>query len=217
MTAADGPEPPPTARWLDRLALLISAVSSPFVVLPIFIGVLLTGTTLTWQQAAQWGALAAVGLVGLPLGYILLGIRRGEIGDVHVASLQQRQGPFFVGIVGAVFTAFALAVAGAPMELQLGALGMAINGLPFALISRRWKISMHPSTLAACAVLAGMVVGRIWLWTCLALPLVMWARVQRRRHDWAQGIIASLLSAGLTALMVVVYQRWLADGVVIPR
>ncbi len=196
---------------LDRVAFVVSGFSSPFVVLPLFISVLIVHHGYTREQATAWAVITVGFLVGLPLLYIVRGLRRGTISDLHVGDLAQRRRPFLVAVFGAALAGLVLRLAGAPDDLQLGAAAVVINGGLFGLISLRWKISMHPSTLAACAVLCGMVLHPWWFAVLLLVPLVMWARVRRRRHDWAQGIIATLLSGGLVAGMVAIYQ-WLGLG-----
>lgn len=190
---------------IDHLALAISAISSPFVILPIFIAILLRGSTVRLEFNLLWLAIAVFGLVGVPLGYVVWGLRRGTITDLHVSILQQRRGLFLTAIAGAAITALLLQLVHAPIEMQLGAVAVALNGALFGLISLRWKISMHPSTLGASATLCGMLVDLRWFLVFAAVPAVMWARVHRQRHDWAQTLAATALASGLTAGMVQAY------------
>jgi len=198
----------PLETTADWLAFLISAVASPFVVLPAYIAILIVQQPFTLSQALLWAAVAIGGIVGVPLVYIVIGLRRGTFTDLHLREREQRRGPFLAAILGAGVSAAILRVIDAPIAVQLGAAAVLLNGSLFAAISRRWKISLHPSTLAACVVIAGMTAGPHWFWGLAPVPLVMWARVHRQRHDWAQGAAAVVLASGLTALMVWAYQ-WL--------
>ncbi len=200
------------ANRADRLALVVSAGLSPYVVLPAFICILMAQRPLAPGKALLWGGISIAGLVGVPLLYISIGVARGSLTDYHIDRREQRRGPFLAALLGAALAALLLDLAGAPLELPLGAAAVVLNGALFLLISLRWKISMHPSVLAGCAVLAGMVASP-WFFAALGLlPLVMWARVRRQRHSWSQGVIATVLSAGLTALMVAVYTARLGKG-----
>ncbi len=196
---------PPQASSADKLAFAISAVASPFLILPAFIGVLVADLAETAGQAWLWTGVAVGGTVAVPLLYILVGVRKGTITDPHIMVLEQRRRPFFAAVAGAVLAAGLLRLIGAPEPLQLGAAAVAINGMLFGVISLRWKISMHPSTLAAAAVLCGMILSPRWLWALVAVPAVIWARVHRKRHDWAQGIAAVLLACVVTAAMTWLY------------
>lgn len=191
----------------DWLAFLVSAVASPFLVLPAYIGLLIVQQPFTLAEALLWAAVAIGGIVGVPLIYILIGLKRGVFTDLHLREREQRRGPFLAAIIGAGVSAVLLRMIDAPLSVQLGAAAVLLNGGLFAAISRRWKISLHPSTLTACVVIAGMTSGTGWFWGLAPVPLVMWARVHRQRHDWAQGAAAVILAGGLTALMVLGYLR----------
>lgn len=205
-------------RWLktddpletpaDWLAFLVSAVASPFLVLPGYITALIVRQPFTLGQALLWALVAIGGIVGVPLVYILIGLRRGIFTDLHLREREQRRGPFMAALVGAGFAAVVLRYIDAPLAVQLGAAAVLLNGALFAAISQHWKISLHPSTLAACVVIGGMTSGPRWYWGLAPVPLVMWARVHRGRHNWAQGFAAVTLAVSLTALMVLGYQ-WL--------
>lgn len=193
----------------DRLAFVISALASPYLVIPAFIVVVAASVAESARQALSWAVVGGAGVVGVPLLYILVGVRRGQLTDIHVRLREQRRGPFLAALIGAACSALGLHAIGSPEALQLGAWATVINGLAFALVTRRWKISLHPAALTACVVLAGSTVAASWYWTLTALPAVIWARVRRRRHTWAQGLVASLLAALLTGLTVA---GWRAAG-----
>jgi hypothetical protein len=195
----------PPAKVLDHLALAVSAASSPFVILCLLVQVFVRHHARPGAAGGLWTGIGIGGMVGVPLAYILGGVRRGSITDVHVAVREQRLGPFLAAIIGALLATLGLLLAGAPAPLVLMAAAVAANGVLFAWISRYWKISIHPSVLAGCVVGLGMLVSPEWLWLNLALPLVMWARVRRQRHNWAQGLAAVALAALTTGVMVEVY------------
>ena len=193
------------ATIADRFALAVSAGCSPYVVLPVFIGLLAVERTPDARQAWLWGGISACGLVGVPLLYIGLGVARGTLSDIHIDRREQRRGPFLAAMLGAALAALLLDLTHAPLEFPLAAAAMVLNGALFLLISMWWKISVHPSVLAACAVLTGILVSPTYLWVLLAVPVVIWARVRRQRHSWAQGLLATVLSAGTTGAMVYIY------------
>ncbi len=200
-----------TADPRDRVAFLISGAASPYVVLPLFILLMTAEWAPGWREAVLWAAVGSACVVGLPLGYIAIGVRRGRLTDIHVQLREQRGGPFLAALFGAALAGLGLHLLGAPDALVLAAAAVVLNGAVFALITRRWKISMHPSVLAACAVLAGRTVAAGWFVLLAAVPLVIWARVRRGRHNWAQGAVASLLAVLLTAGLLEGWLAWLGE------
>jgi len=185
-------------RWLDRIAFLLSAVASPFVVMPTF------SVVVVWKVAARpgefllWSGIALFCLTVLPGSYILWQVRAGRITDLHIQQREQRQGPFLVGLAGAALGTALFYLLQAPRELVVLGLCVFINGLVFAFITLRWKISMHPSILTSALLVAMIVLGFQWIWLFLLLPPVIWARIHRQRHNLWQGMIAILLAGGLT-------------------
>jgi hypothetical protein len=203
---------PGPASPLDRLAFAISAVASPFLVLPGFLFLLAVHSAPSVAVALRWSGLAAAGMVGVPLGFILVEMARGRVTDVHVRLREQRRGPFIAAIVGCGVSTALLAMADAADAMVLAASAAVVNGLFFLGVTLRWKISMHPSILTACALMAGALVAPGWYATLATVPVVVWARVRRHRHTWAQGGAAIVVSALITALMLRVYLTMLSGS-----
>lgn len=203
---------PPRTALLDRLAFGISAVSSPFLVLPLFLTLLAFRAAPSHALAVRWTALAVAGMVGVPLGYIVVEVRRGHLTDIHVKLREQRRGPFIAAIGGCAVAALLLLLDGAAPVLVLAALAAVANGLVFLAVTLRWKISMHPSILTACALMGGRLIAGPCYLVLLALPLVVWARVRRQRHTVAQGAAAIAASASITWAMTEVWLRRFATG-----
>ena len=184
--------------WADKTAFLISALSSPFVVIPTFTLAVVRKVAPTPAEFWLWSGIALVCLTLLPAGYILCQVRTGRITDVHVREREQRREPFLVGLLGAVLgTALFLLLQAPPELLALGTCTVT-NGLVFAAITLRWKISLHPSILTTAILTAMTFLDPRWGWLVLVLPLVIWARIRRRRHNFWQGLIAIFLASGMT-------------------
>ncbi|MBI5832554.1 MAG: hypothetical protein HZB16_09645 [Armatimonadetes bacterium] len=209
MTSGRLVSPPPSSTRADKLAFVVSAVASPFLVLPVFLFILAVHTCGTLRAAVYQSAVATAGMVIVPAGYVLRGVRTGAVTDVHVQMREQRRGPFIAAIAGCALAVVLLALIRAEPPLILAAAAAVANGLLFLAITLRWKISMHPSTLTACALMAGRLVHPLWLLALVTLPLVLWARVRRGRHTWGQGAAAITLAAGVTELFV---EAYLASG-----
>jgi hypothetical protein len=192
---------------LDRLALALSAAASPFVTLPLFLLLLAAHEAASPAQTLHWTLVAAGGMVGAPLLYVLSLWRRGLVTDPHVQRREQRGAPFMAAIAGCAAAAIALAAIEAAPALVLAAGAAALNGLAFGAVTRRWKISMHGSVYLACGLMAGWLVNPWWYLVLLGLPAVVWARVRRGRHNWAQGVAAIALAAGITLVCLTIFTQ----------
>lgn len=189
----------PVHSWADRLAFGLSAVASPFVVLPVAtVAAVFHVVQGRWGEVAFWSALCLFFSTILPLGYIWLQVRQGRITDVHVMIREQRREPFIVALTGSLLGLIVLYLLQAPRALLVLGLCLVVNGFAFAAITLRWKISLHPSVLAA-SILVGLVFFGPWVaWFFLLVPPVLWARIHRRRHNLWQGLVAIVLALAIT-------------------
>ncbi len=197
-------EEPSRRSFLDRLALWISVVLSPFVCVPYFCTVLAHATARSASEFYQLATLCTALSVGVPAAYILWNVYHGRITDLHVRLLEQRKGPFRAGRVGMAALSLSLAVYGGPWPLTALASVLFLQTFVFEWISRGWKISMHTSVMAAC--LAGcMEIARWSAWNLWVIGPLCWARQHRGRHSWGQAFSGAALGYGLTAYPL----RWL--------
>lgn len=180
------------------LALAISAITSPFVVLPGFASLLTWRYSPGWHQFLLWSAIAVFFSTGIPFIYIALGTRTGRITDIHVMRREQRSGPFILSLVSSSAGSAILYCVGAPLPLVVLGVAIVANGIVFALITMRWKISMHLSVFTASVMAAAVLIDGRSLWLLALLPAVVWARARRTRHSVSQGIAAVLVSAAVT-------------------
>lgn len=185
-------------RSLDRLAFVISALSSPFLVtgVTVVLVVLLLRPTVT--QLVLWMGIAGLFSAVLPFLAVWTLWKARRVTDMHVALREQRAIPFVATLgSGAIGVALLYLSAAPPQLVALGVLYLVI-GLMLALISLRWKISVH-SAVFTTSVLTLFLVGYSGaIYALLALPAVVWARVYRDRHTGLQGLIALLLASLLT-------------------
>ncbi len=184
-----------------RLALLLSAVGSPFVVLPLFWIVLVAECTETSRAFWFW-CIVSIGLtVAVPAIYVLIRVYLGELTDVHVRLREQREGPFRVALFAALALLATMWVFRAPQPLIPVTLNMILNGVLFASISRSWKISLHTGMLSSCLTSGVMLLG--WPPSVhMLVPPLVWARAERGRHLPSQGMAGWLLGSLSTALIL---------------
>jgi hypothetical protein len=192
------------ALWQARTAWLLSGLLSPFVLVPFFSAFLISELAQSRWEFLKIYLLCVGCSAGVPAVYIGYNVYAGHITDMHVKLLEQRRGPFRAGVVGLGVQALGLWWLGAPRILVAYAFSIFVGGALFALISERWKISVHTGTLGC--LLAGAIVILNWspLWLLLQVPLV-WARAHRKRHHPKQGIGGAILGFVPTWVCLVLF------------
>jgi membrane-associated phospholipid phosphatase len=149
--------------------------------------------------------LAMVTLCFLSVGpalYIGVGVALGKLSDVDVSVRSQRTGPYLFSAGSCVIGFVVLTLVHAPRGMQTILLLNAISSVVLMLITLRWKISMHASSLAAVITMLNMLYGRIVLPAFLLLILVSWSRVVLKRHTIGQVAAGSLFGMVLTWTLV---------------
>lgn len=192
-------------RLEDILAFILSALASPFLVLPIFAIAVAARCSANRAQFLLWALLGAFFSTGIPFLYILIGVKTGRITDMHVREREQRNGPFIVALFSSAAGAALLYLAGAPLPLIVLGIGIIANGVVFLLITLRWKISMHPSVYTATVVAGTFLLDHRVAWLLCMLPAIVWARSHRSRHNIAQGLAAIGIAALITLAVLAVF------------
>lgn len=198
--------PAPVRRTpADSLAFVLSAVLSPYLVIPFGTLGIIYARSRSGDPFWLWAAISIFFSTALPVIYVLIGMARGTISDVHVMERNQRGGPFAVAILGGFLAAYVLHRLHAPPSVWGLSLLLSINGLVIGIITTFTKISVHVSVLSStvlCAVLLHTEINPYWLlWT---IPALIWARTKRGRHSAWQGIGGALVATIVTgfALMM---------------
>ncbi|WUU84284.1 hypothetical protein OG790_23900 [Streptomyces cellulosae] len=197
---------PPTAAVPDerRSARLVTEVLAPA---NLVIGVLLV---IGWHSTsslagAGWGLLAGAFCGGLPIAYIVAGVRRGRWTDKHLKVRSQRWIPLFVTL-GSVLVGTGLLLAlDAPREvvaLVAAMIAAMIAGLVLTVaVTIWWKVSVHTAVASGVAVVITVAYGWWAALLFLGVATVGWSRVSLRDHTTAQVIAGTIL--GSTAAAVV--------------
>ncbi len=149
-----------------------------------------------------WALLAWLILTGLPLVYVLVGMRKGWVSDLELSRREDR--PRFILVsVSSDLLALALRIGGgAPRLVWALALVYATLGVTMFTISNFWKISLHMVSVSGFATLLVYTFGRWAALMYLALPLVAWARLYRKKHTPAQLVAGALAGMTITALVL---------------
>ncbi len=181
------------ARWIS---ILFDSATLSVVIFPL----------IGWQAAGlrgvAWSLVALLILSGLPGLYIWWGIRRGWISDWELSRRSDRPRFILVSLMSDLLALGVLGFGGAPRLIWLLALIYACLGIVMFTISHFWKISLHMVGVSGFATLLTYVFGLAALWTFLALPLVGWARLHRKKHTVAQLVAGAAGGTTITGLVL---------------
>ena len=187
---------------LDRIAVAISIIFSPFLI-PVPTILLLAWTYAnSLQQATLWILVVTVFASVLPSIFILALVRSGRLSDLHLAVRKQRLAPLYLSLVSTLVGTVVLYQIDAPRQIVLPCIAYAINGVVFTAITHRWKISFHCGSAAGAITVLMLLVDAKIAWLSLLLPLIAWARVQRKRHTILQTAAAALIAVAGTVLVL---------------
>lgn len=187
---------------LGKIGLVISGLSSPFLIIPLFSLITISHHSPNIKSFLLFGSIFVGFTVMLPLAYILTAVKTGKISDIHVAIKEQRAMPFLLAIVGSILTLFAFYLLHAPTPLLAMTYALFVNGIIFALLTTYWKISIHSASFASSITIAGLLVSSNYFWLYPLIILIFWARLARKRHNIWQLLAATVLSPLITALVL---------------
>lgn len=180
----------------DRAARLLSEIFAPAVLVAALMLIIGWHAGDTPGVSRWWGLPGALFAAGIPLAYILRGVRQGRLTSHHIPEREARRIPMLVGL-GCVLTGLAaLALLGAPRDvialLAAGGTGLAI----FAVVTHWWKMSIHAGVAAGTATTLAAIYGPLTL--TVAVPLVVlscWSRVRLSAHTLAQVLAGAAVGA----------------------
>ncbi|MEU4566006.1 phosphatase PAP2 family protein [Micromonospora sp. NPDC023956] len=189
---ADGAARPGTGGWLARIVTEATAPAVLVTVLLVAVG---------WHSARSglgglgWGLLATLFASGVPIAYILGGVRRGRLTDHHVRLREQRRIPLLVGLASSAGGLALLAALGAPRPV-LALVAAGVVGLVVAVsVSHWWKMSIHSAVAGGALVVLASTFGPGLLAGAPLLGLVGWSRVRLGDHTVGQVVAGAALGA----------------------
>ena len=190
----------------ETVAKFVSGICSPFLVV-IFFGLwAIAESVKTRHDFALFGGLQLLLVVGLPLLYILTHIKLGRITDIHVAVREQRVMPFVVATLGAIVLFVSYIQLDAPRQLIGLAAALIVSGVVFGIITQFWKISIHAASYTGAVIIISFVTHFHWLWLLTILPVIIWARLERKRHSPMQAIAACFVNAVCVSVALLLFQ-----------
>ena len=189
-------------QMLDRLAVTISVLFNPFL-LPIASILLIVHMSVsTTQQGLLWMVIVILFASVLPMLFILLLFRLGQLSDFRLTVREQRAKPLIFSLVSALVGIGILYFLDVPREIVWLCIACVINGLVLTLITQVWKISFHSGVAAGCMTGLVTLISSQFVYLFILLPLIAWARVHRKRHTYLQTIIAAPIAVASTAVVL---------------
>lgn len=202
MSTFTPPAPPDyseaTAR--EKVARLITDVLAPLnlvISLLLLIGRHSTGSV----TGVGWGLLAALFCGGIPLGILILGVRRGGLGDKHIRIRKQRIIPMTASVVSVVTGTTLLDVLGAPRELFALVVAMLAGLVSTLTVTVWWQISIHNAVAAGTVTILVLAYGPAMLPLALSVAAIGWSRRVLKAHTLAQ-LVAGTVVGGTVAAAV---------------
>ena len=191
---------------MKTIAKIISAVTSPYLIIPIFSSLTIFHFSKNPQEFLLWLSILVIFVVMLPFGYVFILVWQKKITDFHVFLKEQRLVPFIVAIIGSIVLLMIYYLLKVPRELILMAIALTINGTVFGFASNYWKLSLHSATYTSSVLIFALLVNSFWIVLLLMLPLIFWARLVRGRHNIHQLIIAAIVSGAITTLIIELFK-----------
>jgi hypothetical protein len=188
------------ARWISVL------FDSSILSLPVFLSF---GWIAAGMAGLAWAALALLIVTGIPLAYLTLGKRQGWVSDFEMSQRGERPRFIAVSLSSDALALLALSALNGPHLLRVMVLTYLCLGVTMFAISSFWKISLHMVGVSSFSTALVFVFGAPALSAFLALPLVAWARWQRRKHTVAQLVAGALGGALITALVFGWFGQWI--------
>jgi hypothetical protein len=189
-------------KFLVKFAFVVSRIFDPVVVIPV---ILLSAVWLALTNGLRFRFLIFVLIVDLmiPAAYFINGLRVGWMKDWDATDRKDRIGLFFFTVMMHAVSVVYAFMLGKP-EMGLILLVFWILAVIFAFITLFWKISVHAGVMATALAFFAHFWGwsRAW-WVVILLLLVLWARVEARKHSWLQ----VFAGAGLAIVVVEVGLR----------
>lgn len=146
-----------------------------------------------------WGVLGALFCGVVPIGIILLGVRRGALTDQHIRVRRQRVVPMGLSLVSVVAGITLLRVLGAPADVLALVVAMLVGLVSSLLVTVGWQISIHMSVAGGTVMVLLLVFGPALLPAALIAAGVGWSRLVLKAHTPAQ-LLAGTVLGGTAAL-----------------
>ncbi|MFA6082009.1 MAG: hypothetical protein WC773_01150 [Patescibacteria group bacterium] len=192
------------AKIFDNLAKIISIVFSPYLInmfAPIILILFVNGQNMSSIFYIELWYLFDVALPGL---YIVRIQGRKFISDLHIQNKDNRLLPMLMIVLCSALLVIIYQYIDAPKLIIISAFVFFVNTIVILSITIFWKISIHIAAYSGIISILGLVISGQAFWLMLLIPLIIWARVRRKRHTVWQGIWGGFVPFVITYLILLV-------------
>jgi hypothetical protein len=190
----------------EKLASSISALmNAPLITLATFIPLILKyGKVNTWNLYYITSFFGCI----LPIIGVLVFLKTGIISDFYATKRNERFIPFLTTIFSYVLGLITLAIVKAPGPITALMACYIINGIILALITLKWKISIHASGVTSPVTALVYLLGTRLLPLFLLVLPVIWARLELKAHSKMQLTMGAIISSALTWIQMAFYVQY---------
>lgn len=185
------------------VARLLTELLAPIVLIVALLFAVAIHASPSVGRGLLYGAVTAFFAGGLPYAIMMLGIRRGHLGDRHLSKRQERPVMMVIGLVSVAVGLLLTWWLGAPRALFALVAAM-MAGVAVALaITIFWKISIHTACAAGTLGILVLQFGPA-MWALLPLvAAIAWARVALRDHTHPQVVAGAFIGYAVASTVMV--------------
>jgi len=189
---------------LKKIAWIISRIFDPIIEIPLLL------TVVAWfalTNGLRWRFLIFLLIVDalIPALFMFWGLATKKISDWDMSKREERKQLYFLVVIAhAISVVYAYFLG--KMDLAAILLVFWFMAVTFALITLRWKISVHAGVNGVLVAFFNHFWGweNYW-WLILVLFLVLWARVTIKKHSWLQVLAGAALAIAWTEVGLKVF------------
>lgn len=189
------------ANNFKRLAWVISRVFDPVIEIPLLIASVIFVAVANGLRFRFLIFLLFTDAL-LPAVYMLWGLATKRIADWDMTRREERASLYFFTIFCHLFGVVFAYLLGKVLLAKILFIFWSL-AVVFALITVVWKISIHAGVNAAALAFFNHYFGwQNYWWLALVLAAVLWARVETKKHTWAQVTAGAVLAVAWVELLL---------------
>lgn len=189
-------------KYLNLLAMTISFLGSPFIILAAMLSVLAWHYKEGIAQFYTYLLVTSIFVLIIPVAYMIENIDNIRFVDLHLTNKKDREKVLLVTIFSVFVGYFMLSFIGMPQPLLLIELVGLFNLIVITFITFKMKLSIHLAVLTIAATLVVYFLGLDYIWLYLLLIPLGWARYYREKHTLSEIFAGIFLSLIITVFII---------------
>ena len=133
----------------------------------------------------------------LPFVFMLIALAKGQISNWDIRNRKERI-PLYLFTLFVHGVGILLADWMGKSDLARILLVFWLVAAVFAIVTTRWKISLHTGVNTVLIMFANVIYHWQYWWLLGLIPLVAWARVYDKHHTWRQAAVGAVLGGVVT-------------------